>query len=40
MAESIINFIIYTLGIMFLVAFGVISAIILWKMIKKELKQD
>ena len=40
MADSIINFIIYTLGIMFLVAFGVISAIILWKMIKKELKQD
>lgn len=40
MAESIINFIIYTLGIMFLVAFGVISAIILWKMIKKELNED
>ena len=39
MAESIINFIIYTLGIMFLVAFGVISAIILWKMIKQELNE-
>lgn len=40
MAESIINFIIYTLGIMFLIAFGVISAIVLWKMIKKELNED
>lgn len=40
MAESIINFIIYTLGIMFLIAFGVISGIILWKMIKKELNED
>jgi predicted outer membrane lipoprotein len=40
MADSIIDFLVYTLGIMFLVAFGVISAIILWKMIKKELKQD
>jgi hypothetical protein len=40
MADSIIDFIIYTLGIMFLVAFGVISSIVLWKMIKKELKDD
>ena len=40
MADSIINFIIYTLGIMFLIAFGVISAIVLWKMIKKELNED
>jgi hypothetical protein len=40
MADSIINFIIYTLGIMFLLAFGVISAIVLWKMIKKELSED
>ena len=40
MADSIINFIIYTLGIMFLLAFGAISAIHLWKIIKKELKED
>ena len=40
MGESIINFIIYTLGIMFLIAFGVISAIVLWKMIKQELNED
>ena len=40
MGESIINFIIYTLGIMFLIAFGVISAIVLWKMIQKELSED
>jgi hypothetical protein len=40
MADSIIDFLVYTLGIMFLVAFGVISSIILWKMIKKELKED
>ena len=40
MADSIINFIIYTLGIMFLLAFGVISAIVLWKMIKRELNED
>ena len=39
MADSIINFIIYTLGIMFLIAFGVISAIVLWKMIKDELSK-
>lgn len=40
MADSIIDFIIYTLGIMFLIAFGVISAIVLWKMIQKELSED
>jgi hypothetical protein len=40
MADSIIDFIIYTLGIMFLIAFGVISAIVLWKMIKQELSED
>ena len=39
MADSIIDFIIYTLGIMFLVAFGVISSIVLWKMIKDELSK-
>ncbi len=40
MADSIIDFIIYTVGIMFLIAFGVISAIVLWKMIKRELNED
>lgn len=37
MADSIIDFVIYSIGVMFLVAFGVISSIVLWKMIKEEL---
>ena len=37
MANSIIDFLIYSLGVLFLVAFGVIAFIVIYKLIKEDL---